>query len=131
MRRVRVLSMGLMVAMFGLGAISLQSCGGDEAERTRERCEVCDGFVEGDCLRECRRFCLPDEEDCENRCTIECDQCKKDLSCQACASGCTGTTLRCAPVDELIMCEDGTFGEGDPASPVPTPSPGSTATPTP
>ena len=105
-----------------MAAAALQSCGSkqdNDERRTIERCEVCVDKIEGDCLRECRRLCLPDDADCDDRCTRECDQCKKDLRCQPCASGCTGTVLRCAPVDEAITCDDGVFGVGPAPSPTP------------
>ena len=136
MRRVGVLAVGVSLMVLALGGVVLQSCGGNDDKRTRERCEICDGHVDEDCRRECRKFCLPTEPDCEGRCTRECDQCKKELSCQVCAGSCTGTVFRCAPVDEVITCEDGTFGEG-PQAPEPTksdttphPDPTATARPT-
>lgn len=129
MRRVGVLSVGLMVVMLGLGSTVLQSCGKNKDKRTRERCEICDGHIDKDCRRECLDLCLPDDADCDARCDRECDQCKKELSCQACASSCTASELRCAPTDEVISCEDGNFGEGPEASPRPTSTAPSTATP--
>jgi hypothetical protein len=130
MRRVGVLSVGVLIALLALGGVALQSCGnGNNDKRTREICEVCDGHIDEDCRRECRKFCLP-TEDCEDRCTRECDQCKKDLSCQACAGSCTGAELRCAPIDEIVTCEDGRFGEGPEATSLPmqtlTPTPAAT-----
>jgi hypothetical protein len=129
MRRVGVLSVGLVVVMLGLGSTVLQSCGKGNEKRTRERCEICDGRINEGCRQECLDLCLPTDADCEARCTRECDQCKKELSCQACASSCTGSELRCAPTDEVITCEDGNFGEGPQASPQPTTTLPRTATP--
>jgi hypothetical protein len=107
MRTPAGIGIGVVIALALV--LGLHACGGDDARRDRERCEDClVTQVDPDCLEECRPFCAPGE-DCEARCTRQCDRCKAELECRPCTSGCTGTTARCAPVDEPLTCDDGVF----------------------
>ena len=100
-----LLALGVALAV----AVGPQGCGSGHHKRDRERCEDCDPTqVDSECVDQCFRFCAPGE-DCATRCNRECDRCKAELECHACTSGCTGTVLRCAPADEPLVCEDGTF----------------------
>lgn len=108
----RTAGIGTLVALAAMLAftIATHGCGGDDDRRDRERCDVCDPLqVDSDCVHECLRFCAEGEPDCAGRCNRECDRCKAELECRTCTSGCTGTTARCAPADEPLVCEDGTF----------------------
>jgi hypothetical protein len=133
-RRAGRLSLWVAIVIAIASPFALQSCGGDEPseeDRTLEMCDACNPRVEGDCLRECLRFCLPNE-DCETRCEAQCDFCRRDLRCQACSGSCDGgEPLRCAPLDEIIDCDDGSFGGGGANVPtnVPTPTMTPAATP--
>ncbi len=99
----------LMLLLALAAAFALHACGSSHDKRTRERCEVCDpAEIDRHCVDQCKDFCAPGE-DCVARCNRECDRCKAELECRACASGCTGSVSRCAPVDEPLVCEDGTF----------------------
>ena len=100
----------LMLLLTLVAALALHACGSSSSDRrTRERCEVCDpAQIDPGCVDQCKQFCVPGE-DCVARCNRECDRCKAELECHACTSGCTGTVSRCAPVDQPLVCEDGTF----------------------
>ena len=131
MRPLQALSAIALAATLAVASIALQSCGGGNGDnRDLERCDVCDGHVIQDCFHECVKFCLPDDPDCQTRCTRQCDQCKKDLRCVPCNGSCTTNEFfRCAPIDEVITCEDGTFGGSDTsATPHPTETPVPTST---
>jgi hypothetical protein len=107
----------LLLAMLALAAVGLAACGGDsdpDEERATRLCRLCDPRPNPGCVRECRRFCVEDEADCLARCERQCDECRRDLRCTACLGDCTGTATRCAPVDEAVICEDGSYG-GPPA----------------
>ncbi|HEY2389139.1 MAG TPA: hypothetical protein VGK30_19475 [Candidatus Binatia bacterium] len=96
----------LAVALAAAG----HGCGSNNDKRDRERCEQCDpAQINSDCVDQCVRFCVADDPDCTARCNSECDRCKAELACRQCTSDCTGTVARCAPVDEPLVCEDGTF----------------------
>src|SRR4051794_23201161 len=112
MRLIKLLPAVALAIALALASIALQSCGGDNGDnRDQERCEACDGHIVQDCFRECVRDCLPDDLDCQSRCTRQCDTCKKDLRCVPCNGSCTTNEFfRCAPIDEVITCEDGVFG---------------------
>ena len=97
----------MLLLALGAGA-ALHACGNDD-KRTRTRCETCDpAQIDPDCVDQCKNFCAPGE-DCTARCDRECDRCRAELECRVCTTGCTGTVARCAPADEPIVCEDGTF----------------------
>lgn len=98
----------LLVLMLALATLGLHGCGGNDRERDRERCDVCDPRIDQGCRRECMRFCLAGEP-CEARCQMECDECTAELRCAPCTAGCTGAAFRCAPADERFTCGDGEF----------------------
>jgi hypothetical protein len=106
--------------MVVLGGATFWACGGNDGDRDKKVCRSCEAGVEHDCFNECRELCVPDDPNCDTRCAGQCDECRRDLVCGACQGECTGTTLRCAPTNETVQCDDGTFG-GVPAT-APTPS---------
>ncbi len=100
----------LALALSCVVAFAVHGCGGSNDNRQRERCETCNpADIDHDCVEQCLRFCAPGEADCQGRCNRQCDECKSELECRTCATDCTGTTTRCAPVGEPLVCEDGTF----------------------
>ena len=103
------LAVGLMVAMPGCGGDDE----GDKDDRTLRLCDVCTDDVDNDCFFSCIDFCLS-EEDCETRCELQCDDCRRDFRCASCSANCTGTLMRCAPPDEPVTCDDGVYGPGAP-----------------
>src|SRR3982751_6063746 len=126
MRLMNVLSAVALAMTLALASIALQSCGSSNSDnRDQERCDICDGDVVQDCFSQCVLFCLPDDPDCETRCTRQCDTCKKNLRCVPCNGACTSNEFfRCAPIDEVIACEDGSYGGSDTsATPHPTGTP--------
>ena len=109
MKKAAGSSIALAVLLALAAAVALHACGSSSDRRTRERCEVCDpAQINPDCLDQCMQFCAAGE-DCATRCDRQCDRCKAELECHACTSGCTGTVSRCAPADQPLVCEDGTF----------------------
>jgi hypothetical protein len=103
-----------------LGGATFWACGGNDGDRDEKVCRSCEAGVDRGCFNECRELCVPDDPNCDTRCAGQCDECRRDLVCGACQGDCTGTTLRCAPTNETVQCDDGTFG-GVPAT-APTPS---------
>lgn len=93
-----------------LGAATLSACGGSSTDRDTKVCRSCQAGVDHGCFDECRRFCLADDPNCDTRCAAQCDECRRDLVCSACRENCAGTTLRCAPTNETVDCDDGTYG---------------------
>ena len=114
-RRV-VIGAVLAVLLAGAG---LSACGDDD-ERQEKVCKSCQPDVGRQCFNECRDLCLQGDPNCETRCAAQCDECRRDLVCSECRGDCTGTLLRCAPTNETVQCEDGTFGGPQP-TPVRTP----------
>jgi hypothetical protein len=112
-RRRIVLSAVAAVLAAGAG---LLACGGGDHARDDKVCRSCDAGVDGECYDQCRDFCVPNDPDCATRCAAQCDDCRRDLVCGACVGDCTGSVLRCAPSNETVTCDDGTFG-GIPATP--------------
>ena len=93
-----------------LAALTPWACGGGGTDRDTRVCRSCNPGAAQGCVNECRELCLPGDPDCESRCTAQCDECRRDLVCSACRSDCTGTTLRCAPQNETVDCDDGRYG---------------------
>ncbi len=114
-RRV-VIGMVLVMLLAGVG---FSACGDDKA-RQEKVCDSCQPDVGRQCFNACRDLCLPDDPDCGTRCAAQCDECRRDLVCSECRGACTGTLSRCAPTNETVQCEDGTFGGARP-TPVSTP----------
>jgi hypothetical protein len=102
---------GLVLAVV-LGGTSLSACGDGHTDHDEKVCRSCQAGVDHGCFDECRNFCLPDDPNCDTRCAAQCDECRRDLVCSACRENCTGTTLRCAPTNETVACDDGTYGGG-------------------
>jgi len=91
------------LALVVIVAAAGHGCGTNHDKRDRERCEQCDpAQIDHECVDQCVRFCVPGDPDCA-------DRCKAELECRQCTTGCTGTVARCAPADEPLVCEDGTF----------------------
>lgn len=111
----RRIVLGAVVAVWLAGA-GLFACGGGNHGRDDKVCRSCDAGVDRECYDECRDFCNAGDPDCNTRCAAQCDDCRRDLVCGACVGDCTGSLLRCAPSNETVICEDGTFG-GVPATP--------------
>ncbi len=107
--RGRRLVIGMALATALVAAV-LSACGGDNTSRDTKVCQTCNAGLNQGCFDECRRLCLPDDPNCDTRCAAQCDQCRRDLVCGPCRAGCTGTTLRCAPTNETVECDDGTYG---------------------
>jgi hypothetical protein len=98
------------LALVVIVAAAAHGCGSSHDKRDRERCERCDpAQIDHNCVDQCVPFCVPGDPDCTDRCNRECDRCKAELECRQCTTGCTGTVARCAPADEPLVCEDGTF----------------------
>ncbi len=93
-----------------LAVAGLSACGSDDDDRDTKVCRECHPPVDQGCFNECRELCLAGDPDCETRCAAQCDECRRDLVCGSCRAGCTGTAQRCAPTNEAVQCEDGTFG---------------------
>lgn len=102
-----------------LAGVSLSACG-DDGARQEKTCKSCQPDVGRQCFNACRELCLPDDPNCETRCAAQCDECRRDLVCSECRGDCTDTLSRCAPTNETVQCEDGTFGGPQPTS-APTP----------
>lgn len=102
-----------------LAGVSLSACG-DDGARQEKTCKSCQPDVGRQCFNACRALCVPDDPNCETRCAAQCDECRRDLVCSECRSDCTDTLSRCAPTNETVQCEDGTFG-GPPPTSAPTP----------
>jgi hypothetical protein len=105
-RRVAI-GMGLALVLAGA---ALVACGGGHTARDTKVCQACTVHINQGCFDECQRLCLPDDPNCDTRCAAQCDQCRRDLVCGPCRADCTGTTLRCAPTNETVECDDGTYG---------------------
>ena len=105
----RRLLVGFALAL-ALAGTTLWACGGSDGDRETRTCGSCNAGVDQGCLDECRDFCLAGDPDCESRCSAQCDECRRDLVCRECRAGCTGTTLRCAPQNEVVTCADGEYG---------------------
>lgn len=106
-----------LLALAGAMALAggiLAACGGGDEDRQDKECRSCTHEIDRDCFEECRDFCTPGDPDCDSRCTAQCDECRRDLVCSDCRSGCTGTTPRCAPQDATVQCDDGMFGGSAP-----------------
>jgi hypothetical protein len=97
-------------------ALVVTACGGGDHDRDDKVCRSCDAGVDRECFDECQDLCVDDDPNCATRCAAQCDDCRRDLVCGACVGDCTGSLLRCAPSNETVSCEDGTFG-GVPATP--------------
>ena len=93
-----------------LAGLALWACGGGDDDRQTRVCHACDPDVARGCFNECRELCVPGDPNCDDRCATQCDECRRDLVCVECRSGCSGTLSRCAPQNEVVDCEDGAFG---------------------
>lgn len=100
---------GLVLALLLAGA-GVSACGGGHTDRDEKVCRSCVAGADHGCFNECRELCAAGDPDCDSRCTAQCDECRRDLVCSVCRAGCSGTTLRCAPQNETVDCDDGTFG---------------------
>jgi len=106
----RPLGWSVCLALAVVLAAAGHGCGNNDNRRDRERCEQCDpAQIDQECVQQCVRFCVPNDPDCTARCNRQCDRCKSELECRQCTNNCTGTVARCAPVDEPLVCQDGTF----------------------
>jgi len=108
--------MGLLV-IAALGGVSLWACGDGGTDRDKKVCHSCELNVDDDCFDDCHELCVAGDENCVPRCTAQCDKCRRDLVCSECVGNCTGSTLRCAPTNETVECDDGTFGGSFPDGP--------------
>lgn len=115
-RRAVVIGVAL-AALIGGGA----GCGGGHTSRDKRACETCNVGANPECFDQCRMFCVPNDPNCDARCTAQCDHCRRDLLCGACVADCTGTTTRCAPTNATVVCDDGTYGGSLPAPAVAAP----------
>jgi hypothetical protein len=115
-RRVAIGALGVLLAV-GLGGATFWACGGGDTDRDEKVCRSCDLGVDRGCFNECRELCVADDPNGEPRCAAQCDECRRDLVCGACVGNCTSTLLRCAPSNETVECEDGTFGGSFPEPP--------------
>jgi hypothetical protein len=115
----RRLVIGAMLAVVAAAAVA--ACGDGHTSRDAKVCDRCEIGADPDCFRACRDLCLPDDSSCDARCTAQCDDCRRDLVCGACVANCTGTTPRCAPSNETVTCDDGTYGGSLPSSPAAAP----------
>ena len=93
-----------------LGFAGLSACGGNDGDRDTKTCKRCTKPVDQACFNECRDLCVPGDPDCDSRCAAQCDECRRDLVCMDCREGCTGTSPRCAPQNEIVDCGDGRYG---------------------
>src|SRR5512147_2354962 len=109
---------GCLLAALLAGAL-LAACGNGDDDRQTRVCHACDPDVARGCFNECRELCVPGDPDCDSRCASQCDECRRDLVCLECRGDCTGTLRRCAPQNEVVSCEDGTFGGMTPTAPTP------------
>lgn len=112
-RRRTVASVAAAIVFATAGLVA---CGGGSHDRDEKVCRSCDAGVDRDCYDQCRSFCVAGDPDCDSRCAGQCDDCRRDLVCGTCVGDCTGSLLRCAPTNETVTCEDGTYG-GVPATP--------------
>jgi len=107
---------GLLV-VGALGGLTLGACGDGGTDRDKNVCASCELRVDQDCFDECHELCVADDPNCKPRCTAQCDKCQRDLVCGACVGNCTGSVQRCAPTNETVQCDDGTFGGRFPEPP--------------
>jgi hypothetical protein len=98
----------LLTAM--LGVPTFWACGGGGTDRDTRVCRSCDPDVARGCFNECRELCVAGDPNCDDRCSAQCDECRRDLVCSVCRGDCTGSKLRCAPQNETVECDDGTYG---------------------
>jgi hypothetical protein len=107
---------GVVLAL-ALGGATFWACGGGNSDRDEKVCKQCTIGIDRGCFDECQELCLADDPNCAPRCAAQCDECRRDLVCGACIGGCTGSSTRCAPSNETVQCDDGTYGGSLPAPP--------------
>jgi len=100
-----------MTRATALAGAVLFACGGGHTARDTKVCQSCTVSLNQGCFDECRHLCLPDDPNCDTRCAAQCDPCRRDLVCAPCRADCTGTMFRCAPTNETVECDDGTYGD--------------------